>query len=524
MNRIFSFLITVSILFSQEQPYVKEKVVELGNFSIKVLNDGRCIAPTGDFEIPAVAWPTNSITGDRAITFGHGLWLSGNQSDSLVGTGGYWAPYYTPGPIINGQAAVIEAPQDTALYRSYYIDSQSGVGDTDYDEWPCGWGAPCDEGGNPLLVGDQMLWTVYNDAHPSLHGWLEQNGEYLSNTDIEVRETYWSFEEGDLLSNTLFIKYQLYNRGPETLDSLMMTHWNDMDLQDASFNIPNYSLDHKAAYLYAPNESIGHNDLARVVSYFLIQGPVVEELGSNGFSFGEEVMDHRNLEETGFWGIRDDCCHGTLGGYAETIQDVFNYSTGRRHDGSTIIDPITNLPSNFTFTGDPITGSGWQMESPGGGMAGYMVATGPITLLPGDSTELVFGLVPVGGDSIDVVIPNLLDRIDQVRSYYWADVADVEDHPIIPESVKLMHPYPNPFNPSTAIEYELPERSDISIVIYDVSGREVQTLVSAQQIPGNYQVSWNGLDDKGVLVAGGMYFARLQAGDYSSVVKMVYLK
>jgi len=88
----------------------------------------------------------------------------------------------------------------------------------------------------------------------------------------------------------------------------------------------------------------------------------------------------------------------------------------------------------------------------------------------------------------------------------------------------LIHNYPNPFNPSTTIEYDLPEYSEVSLVIYDVAGREVTTLISAPQLPGSYNVSWDGADLKGLQVAGGMYFARLQAGDYSSVVKMVYLR
>ncbi|NQT64049.1 MAG: VCBS repeat-containing protein [Candidatus Marinimicrobia bacterium] len=84
--------------------------------------------------------------------------------------------------------------------------------------------------------------------------------------------------------------------------------------------------------------------------------------------------------------------------------------------------------------------------------------------------------------------------------------------------------YPNPFNPSTSIEYELPKHSEVSLVIYDIVGREIQTLVSTSQTPGRYQVSWNGADQFGQQVAGGMYFARLQAGEFSSVVKMVYLR
>lgn len=88
----------------------------------------------------------------------------------------------------------------------------------------------------------------------------------------------------------------------------------------------------------------------------------------------------------------------------------------------------------------------------------------------------------------------------------------------------LYDAYPNPFNPSTMIQYELPEQADVSLVIYDIAGREVTSLVSTSQPVGSYNVTWDGSDRDGHPVAGGMYFARLEAGEYSSVVKMVYLR
>jgi len=93
-----------------------------------------------------------------------------------------------------------------------------------------------------------------------------------------------------------------------------------------------------------------------------------------------------------------------------------------------------------------------------------------------------------------------------------------------PLTFKIKNPYPNPFNPSTTIEYDLPEQSDVSLIVYDIAGRDVQTVVSRSQSPGSYQISWNGTNRDGQLVAGGMYFARLLAGEYSRVIKMVYLK
>ncbi len=84
--------------------------------------------------------------------------------------------------------------------------------------------------------------------------------------------------------------------------------------------------------------------------------------------------------------------------------------------------------------------------------------------------------------------------------------------------------FPNPFNPTTTISYDLPEQSMVSLIIYDIRGQEVTTLQEAEKPPGSYEVQWNGLNQSGNPVSTGVYFARLQAGEHYQTIKMVYLK
>ena len=84
--------------------------------------------------------------------------------------------------------------------------------------------------------------------------------------------------------------------------------------------------------------------------------------------------------------------------------------------------------------------------------------------------------------------------------------------------------YPNPFNPSTTVRYGLPEEANVSLVIYDVRGQVVQTLESEHQSAGWYDVVWNGETADGKSISTGIYFASLVAGEYSQVIKMLYLK
>lgn len=94
----------------------------------------------------------------------------------------------------------------------------------------------------------------------------------------------------------------------------------------------------------------------------------------------------------------------------------------------------------------------------------------------------------------------------------------------VPDDFVLYANYPNPFNPTTKIDYGLPEETNVSLVIFDILGREVITLVNGLQEPGYRSMTWNGTDAFGRNVSAGMYFYLLQAGDFRQVNKMILLK
>ena len=88
---------------------------------------------------------------------------------------------------------------------------------------------------------------------------------------------------------------------------------------------------------------------------------------------------------------------------------------------------------------------------------------------------------------------------------------------------KIMR-YPNPFNPITVIDYAIPEPTNVRLVVYDILGRHVKTLIHANQTAGYKSIRWNGTNDQGRLVSAGMYFYHLQTVGYSKIRKMVLLK
>jgi len=103
-------------------------------------------------------------------------------------------------------------------------------------------------------------------------------------------------------------------------------------------------------------------------------------------------------------------------------------------------------------------------------------------------------------------------------------VAAIGDQAVLPTEFALHQNYPNPFNPLTTIRYQIPYTSDVRIVIYDILGRQVITLVDEQQQAGFKAVIWDSSNKAGQNVSAGMYFYRLEAENYIRTCKMILLK
>jgi hypothetical protein len=88
-----------------------------------------------------------------------------------------------------------------------------------------------------------------------------------------------------------------------------------------------------------------------------------------------------------------------------------------------------------------------------------------------------------------------------------------------PDEYALHNAYPNPFNPMTTISFDLPEACKVSMIVYNIQGKEVVELVNEYKSAGSYEVTFNAKD-----LVSGVYFVRLEAGDFSQVQKIVLMK
>ncbi len=94
----------------------------------------------------------------------------------------------------------------------------------------------------------------------------------------------------------------------------------------------------------------------------------------------------------------------------------------------------------------------------------------------------------------------------------------------LPHEFLLAQNYPNPFNPATTIDYFVPKREHVIIRIYNSLGMEIRKLTDSHHSAGKYSVKWNGMDENGRPVSNGLYFYRMEAGNYSKTMKMLLIK
>jgi len=135
------------------------------------------------------------------------------------------------------------------------------------------------------------------------------------------------------------------------------------------------------------------------------------------------------------------------------------------------------------------------------------------TLAIPDEDLAVYGLQKEDTDTISQHLPHVMD----IASVHSVGLEDSQKE--FPVKFELHPAYPNPFNSSTVISYQLTKESKVTLKVYDITGQEMRTLVSQNQNSGEYSISFNASD-----LASGIYFYKLQAGSFEQSHKMLLLK
>lgn len=160
------------------------------------------------------------------------------------------------------------------------------------------------------------------------------------------------------------------------------------------------------------------------------------------------------------------------------------------------------LPAYGAWYGDWGYGVGWYYEDP---TYGYKLITMAFCLANLDAT-------------------NRATFLANVEDWFGVTSVDQKIGDNLPTTFALRNNYPNPFNPTTSIVYDLPKTSRVELSIYNVLGQKIRTLINGNKSAGRYLATWDGRDDAGIPVTSGVYFYKIMAGDFIQSHKMMLVK
>ncbi len=205
---------------------------------------------------------------------------------------------------------------------------------------------------------------------------------------------------------------------------------------------------------------------------------------------------------------------GLCSGGSDT--DSYSFDLTTTVNGSVVYSAVAMRNKNHT-PGVGYTERSEFMQGSGGSAASVAVEEQTVD---SPTTVLLNGLF---NDKVDwaVVGIEIMPQGSFAKSYLNPGIANSELNSQLPSQYQLFQNFPNPFNPSTLIRYNLPKAGHVKLMVYDVSGRTVIVLVDGYQKAGYFSHTWDARNSQGQRVASGIYFYRIQAGSFSKSYKML---
>ena len=513
------------------------------------------------------------VSGDPQVRVGGSSYREGLQGGWIDAIGNVIPPIdprarifrvrpdvYPGGPTVDLTREVIDEMKPPADIRSQY--------EIDWTEWPAYLGAPFLDGNNngtydpdpssgdiPGIEGaTQTIWFVANDQDPALTQFL-----YGTNpVGIEYQATIWEYKDSLGFNNFFFRKYKLINKtdvlgSPTTFEDMYISMWSDPDVGNSVDDYVGCDtiLNLGFGYNSSPTDATYDPLPPPAVGFDLIRGPLVsgnlgEDKNRNGIDDANDygltennwlVNGFINLPMTAFYYFtrQDPLLTDPTLGSSEGANEFYNFMQGKIGvTGEFFVNPVTNLPTTFALSGNPVTGEGWiDGMLLGQGDRRLGLSTGPIQMAPGDTQVVV--IAEIAGGAVTGI--SHLNAISLVKYYCqiaqefydaaFSPPVSVADGTDLQQKFELSQNYPNPFNPITKISWEAPVGCWQTLKIYDVLGNEIATLVNEYKPAGTYEVEWNAGE-----FPSGVYFYQLNAVDPStgsgqvfvSTKKMILLK
>ena len=476
----------------------------------------------------------NSSNQDKTLVYTDGLFWIGKINNKLYCSGTNMYTGVIPGTVESGTPT--ESTKNK--FRVYKVNpdwdmlppgTKRDKLQTDFNEWPSDIGAPYfDINKNetfepgidaPQIWGDEMLWYICHDNDPIMDG--------LYKNDIEVQVLVYAFDRKNLLQDVVFKKYRIINKGQYSVDSMFVSYFSNPIVGDAYDNFVGCDSSLFLAYCYnADSIDAVYGTPPPAVGYALLQGPKIKSDGDSAFYDNRFIPGYKNLEQTSFaFNQSKYINHAYQFPYLNAI-NYWNYLCGLDSSGFPYINPNSGKPTKFPLSGDPYRQTGWYEGEgwPGGlnpGERRMMLNTGPFTMAPGDTQEVVYAILVGQGSSNTRSVEELklmVPKLQYFHKNYLPPMPEMKEEKKQLD-FKLTQNYPNPFNSSTIVHYQIPLDSRVTVKVFDVLGNEVAVLKDEYQNAGDYDAVFNAEN-----LASGLYILNISAREFFSSKKMILLR
>ena len=439
-------------------------------------------------------WPKGA--GTYAV-YASGLWISCKVNDSIRVSLADYNSEFRPGYFDHNTQMPMGA--DDSDYRLYKVSPAFPNGSIDFDAWnlwPVQQGAPWEDNNgngiyeppadNPVMKGDQNLFCSFTDGYRD----SIQNIRSTPPLRAEIHLYAWAKTQS-VCADVINYEWKIINKNISEWTEFSSAIWSDIDIGTSNND--------KAGSDSAKNLAYGYNATNNDPVYGLAPPAVGVII--------KEATGHENSQHKSDYGYVFKCGIGDCPGDS---LEVYRVMHGLRTDGSEIINPVTNKVTRYSYSGDPLNGSGWNDSTQGDRYIFIGSMIGDVNSL--DTVDFKTISIIKKGTSNLASVNELKHCVDLVIS-----VNNISSE--IPGDFKLYQNYPNPFNPETKIRFSINNKNFVTMKIFDVLGREIKTLVSSNYDTGTYEVNFNAEG-----LSSGIYYYTLNAGGFTDTKKLMLLR
>ncbi len=372
---------------------------------------------------------------------------------------------------------------------------------------------------------NELMFSVYMD-YTNCTGGLHTSAISLPGgtlpLGVEVQQLTFSFSDSPY-RDMYFSKWRIINKSSLSWDSVYIALVDDGDIGDGSDDAAGCDTTRNLGFIKNfDNNDADYGAAPPALGYRILQSPM-RFTGNNQDTAKLPYGNYTGYKLTGMSAYNVFVnSGGSCLGDPDNAVNAYNFLRGKDGCGNTLINWVTGNPTQYKYSGNAVTLTGWYDSTSDDKR--QVLSCGPISMASGSEQFFVTGTVLGRGSSNNQSVGAMLTASDDANNFYknsfgGTPIGITQTSTEVPVRFSLEQNYPNPFNPITKLKFQMSKSGFAKLVIFDVTGKEIATLVNEEMNPGTYELSWDGSN-----YPSGIYFYELTSEGFTQTKKMALIK